>query len=57
MGEREFGEGSALVDVGELSLRDLDAIGGSVIVEALRSVLDPRSAGMEVVAGFVNDPE
>ncbi|MBR8743010.1 FxSxx-COOH cyclophane-containing RiPP peptide [Nocardiopsis sp. MG754419] len=56
MAEHELG-GSILVDVGELSLRDLDGIGDSVIVEALRSVLDPRAAGAEVVAGFVNDPE
>ncbi|WP_084392278.1 FxSxx-COOH cyclophane-containing RiPP peptide [Nocardiopsis listeri] len=57
MAEHEFGGATALVDVGGLSLRDLDGIGDSVIAEALRSVLDPREAGVEVVAGFVNDPE
>ena len=57
MAESDPEVGPALVDVGGLSLRDLEAVGGPVIVEALRSVLDPRTAGMEVVAGFVNDPE
>jgi FXSXX-COOH protein len=57
MGEGEFAGGTALVDVGGLSLRDLDGIGGSAIAEALRTVLDPREAGAEAVAGFVNDPE
>lgn len=57
MAEHEFGGGTALVDVGGLSLHDLDGIGDSVIAEALRSVLDPGEAGTEVVAGFVNDPE
>lgn len=57
MGENGSTGGTALVDVGELSLRDLDGIGGSAIAEALRTVLDPREAGAEVVASFVNDPE
>ncbi|MET9784308.1 FxSxx-COOH cyclophane-containing RiPP peptide [Nocardiopsis alba] len=57
MVEQGLDGGVALVEIGELSLRDLDGISGSVIVEALRSVLDPRTAGAEVVAGFVNDPE
>lgn len=57
MGEHESAGGTALVDVGELSLHDLDGIGGSAIAEALRTVLDPREAGAEAVAGFVNDPE
>ncbi|MBQ1080848.1 MULTISPECIES: FxSxx-COOH cyclophane-containing RiPP peptide [Nocardiopsis] len=57
MGEHGSTGGTALVDVGELSLRDLEAMGGSAIAEALRTVLDPGEAGAEVVAGFVNDPE
>lgn len=57
MGEHEFTGGTALVDVGEMSLSDLDGIGGSAIAQALRSVLDPREAGTETVAGFGNDPD
>ena len=56
MGEHEFTGPTALVDVGGLTLRDLDGIGGSAIAEALRAVLDPREAGAEVVAGFSNEP-
>lgn len=56
MEERRPVGGTALVDVGEMSLSDLDRVGGSAIAQALHSVLDPREAGAEAVAGFTNGP-
>jgi FXSXX-COOH protein len=45
-----------LIDVSELTLRDLDKIIGSALAQALRPIIDRSAEATEPVAGFSQRP-
>jgi FXSXX-COOH protein len=52
VGEDSADFGGELIDVSQLSLHDLDAIGSSVLGQALGRLLDPEQKDERALSGF-----